>query len=47
MKYSDPTKQSKYILYLDENNLHGWAMSTYIPYGGFKWLKDVDNFNVN
>ena len=22
-------------------------MSGYLPYGGFKWLKDVDNFNVN
>ena len=22
-------------------------MSGYLRYGGFKWLKDVDNFNVN
>ena len=22
-------------------------MSGYLPYGGFKWVKDVDNFNVN
>ena len=29
------------------NNLYGWAMSGYIPYGGFKWLKNVDNFDVN
>ena len=29
------------------NNLHGWAMSGYLPYGGFKWLKNVDNFDVN
>ena len=28
------------------NNLYGWAMS-YLPYGGFKWLKNVDNFDVN
>ena len=20
---------------------------TYLPYGGFKWLKSVDNFDVN
>ena len=29
------------------NNLYGWAMSSYLPYGRFKWLKNVDNFNVN
>ena len=29
------------------NNLYGWAMSGYLPYGGFKWLKNVDNFDVN
>ena len=22
-------------------------MSGYLPYGGFRWIKDVDNFNVN
>ena len=22
-------------------------MSDYLPYGGFKWLKNVDNFDVN
>ena len=29
------------------NNVYGWAMSDYLPYGGFKWLKNVDNFDVN
>ena len=29
------------------NNLYGWAMSGYLPCGGFKWLKNVDNFDVN
>ena len=38
MKDYDPTKPSKYISYLDMNNLYGWAMSSYLPYGGFKWL---------
>ena len=28
------------------NNLYGWAMSGYLPYGGFKWLKNVDGFDV-
>ena len=47
MKNYDPTKPSIYISYLDMNNLYGWAMSGYLPYGGFKWLKNVDNFDVN
>ena len=29
------------------NNLDVWAMSGYLPYGGFKWLKSLDNFDVN
>ena len=47
MKNYDPTKPSIYISYLDMNNLYGWAMSGYLPYGGFKWLKNADNFDVN
>ena len=47
MKNHDPTKPSIYIMYLDMNNLYGYGMSDYIPYGGFKWLKKVDDFDVN
>ena len=47
IKGYDPTKWSKYISYLDMNNLYGWAMSGYLPYDGFKWLKNVDRFDVN
>ena len=47
MNNFDPTKVSKFIMYLDENNLHGWGMSQYLPYGEFKWVKKVDNFDVN
>ena len=43
----DRTKPSKYIEYLDKNSLYGWGMSGYLLYGGFKWLKNVDNFDVN
>ena len=28
------------------NNLYGWVMSEYLPYGRFKWLKNVDGFDV-
>ena len=27
------TKPSKYISYLDMNNLYRWVMSSYLPYG--------------
>ena len=47
IKNYDPTKLSKYILYLDMNNLYSWAMSDCLPYGGFTWLKNIDNFDVS
>ena len=34
-----PKNPSKFITYVDMNILYGWAMSGYLPYGGFKWLK--------
>ena len=46
MKKYDPTKDSKFIMYLDENNLYGWGMSQYLPYYEFKWLKNIDKFDV-
>ena len=42
----DPRKQSTFISYLEMNNLYGWAMSEYLPCEGFKWLKNVDEFDV-
>ena len=32
----------KYIMYLDANNLYGWAMSQYLPTGNFRWMKDKE-----
>ena len=34
----DPSLPSKYIQYLDANNLYGWAMSKKLPTHGFKWM---------
>ena len=34
----DETKPSKYITYLDDNNLYCWAMSKKLPTHGFKWM---------
>ena len=42
----DPKKPSTFISYLDMNNSYGWAMSEYLPYKGFKWLKNVDEFDA-
>ena len=42
----DPKKPSKFISYLDMNNLYSWAMSEYLPYNTFKWLKNIDRFNT-
>ena len=42
----DPTKPSTFISYLDMNNLYGWAMSKYLPYKGFKWLKNIDKIDI-
>ena len=30
------------ICYLDMNNLYGHAMSQYLPYADFKWVKNID-----
>ena len=32
-------------MYLDANNLHGWAMSQKLPVNGFKWVKNLSEFN--
>ena len=47
MKDYDPQKPSTFITYHDMNNLYGCAMSDYLPYGGFKQLKNYDEFDVN
>ena len=35
----DPSKPKKHIMYLDANNLYGWAMSKPLPTRDFKWKK--------
>ena len=42
MKEYDEKAPSKYIMYLDANNLYGWAMSQYLPTGNFKWISDKE-----
>ena len=38
----DPSKDKSYIMYLDANNLYGWAMSQPIPTNEFDWLTERD-----
>ena len=49
MKKYDDKIPSKYIIYLDANNLYGWAMSQYLPTGSFEWLspKQIEKINLN
>ena len=32
------SKENKYIIYWDANNLYRWGMNQPLPYGGFDWL---------
>ncbi|CAI6364063.1 unnamed protein product [Macrosiphum euphorbiae] len=42
----DKTKEKSWIIYQDCNNLYGWAMSEYMPYGGFNWVEpSLDGLN--
>ena len=47
MKEYDENAPSKYIMYLDANNLYGWAMSQYLPTGNFKWMTDKEISKIN
>ena len=46
LKDYDPKKPNKHILYLDANNLYGWAMSKPLPYKNFRWMnkKELDGW---
>lgn len=37
----DDNEKSKYIMYLDANNLYGWSMVKKLPVCDFKWMCDL------
>ena len=54
MKSYNNNEESSYILYLDANNLFGWAMFKKLPVNRFKWLDNdvineefIKNYNEN
>ena len=47
MNNYDKSIKSSYLMYLDANNLYGWAMSKKLPVNGFKWENDLSRFNEN
>lgn len=47
MKEYDPSKSSNFIIYLDANNLYGWAMSQRMPCGAFRWETDLSRFTAD
>ena len=44
MKNYDKNKELLFLMYVDANNLYGWAMSKKLPADGFEWLNDQSMF---
>ena len=45
MKTYDSNSPNKCIVYLDANNLYGWAMSRPLPTHGFEWMSEEELIN--
>ena len=38
---------SSYLIYIDANNLYGWAMCKKLPVSNFIWAEDLDKYTEN
>ena len=38
----NPNKTESFIMYIDANNLYGWAMSQPLPYSDYKYVSDAE-----
>ena len=47
MKNYNEKEESSYIMYLDANNLYGWAMSQKLPSGNFRWIPYPEYINLD
>ena len=45
MKNYAKSIESSYLMYLDANNLYGLVMSQKLLVNGFKWVKNLSQFN--
>ena len=45
MKNYNKDMESSYLMYLDANNLYGWAMSQKLPVKDFKWVKKLSKLD--
>ena len=45
MNNHDKSIISSFLMYLDANNLCGWAMIQKCPVDGFKWVEDLSQFD--
>ena len=45
MNNYDKNIESSYLMYLDANNLYGWAMSHKLPVNRFNWVEKLSKFN--
>ena len=46
LKSYEPKQKPNHIIYLDANNLYGYAMSKFLPTSNFKWI-DPKEFDLN